>query len=65
MIAGAHCSTCSFFSPAPFSSRGQVPHGQCRRHAPTLIQTAEYRLQSQWPMVDERTWCGEHSAVAA
>jgi hypothetical protein len=59
------CATCAYFSAAPFSSRGQVPHGQCRRHAPVLVQSAEGRLQTQWPLVDERTWCGEHSAAEA
>ena len=61
MIPGAHCSTCVFFSPPPFQSRGERRFGQCRRHAPLIDIDAERGPRTIWPMVGETAWCGEHS----
>ncbi len=63
MIPGVHCSTCVFFSPPPFTSRGDRLFGQCRRHAP-LIDAGGDRPRTIWPIVSEDAWCGEHSHLS-
>lgn len=65
MIPGVHCSSCAFFSPPPFTPRGQVSSGQCRRHAPILDPTGERGPRTMWPIVSAQAWCGEHSTVDA
>lgn len=60
MIPGAFCSGCVFFAPNQHNlARGG---GQCRRHAP-LLDRADDRVRTIWPLVWDDHWCGEHSTV--
>lgn len=60
MIPGVHCSTCVYFAPPPFTARGRVEYGQCRRYGPQLDHTTEKR-RTIWPLVASNAWCGEHA----
>lgn len=50
------CRTCIFFSET--FRKPEV--GQCRAHAPKLMLTEE-GPRTQWPIVQARAGCGDHS----
>jgi hypothetical protein len=57
-VKGGDCTSCVFFS----ANTMQPGVGQCRRHAPILVMT-ERGVRTQWPMTNERNWCGDYAST--
>lgn len=61
MIAAFACAGCAFWHYEAAMSSPAVRLGQCRAHAPRLVERPDGRLRSAWPFTAADDGCGDHA----
>lgn len=49
------CEDCTHWNPM-----GSDDVGECRRHAPIIVQRSNVWTDGHWPITSPDDWCGEH-----
>jgi hypothetical protein len=57
---GETCTSCVFWTFAPFASNSSVRLGLCQRHAPSSA-IVDGKLRTRWPLTKDDDWCGDHA----
>lgn len=58
----ASCGNCVFFC-ADIEDRDGVMTGDCRRHAPRVLEIYGGSPVSEWPQVRQDSFCGDHRSL--
>lgn len=52
-----NCGTCYFWRV------DEKLVGECRKHAPTIVDGENFDTRGFWPVTEASEWCGEYTAI--